>query len=210
MEDKFLQYIQSRPKSAKSGSNYVSGINSISRKFLDQNLFSITSPEIVEKIIFDLENKDKFMTENSKGHNMYLRAIKHYKNFLSENQDLNRNKISSLSEKQITNMPYYEGNTIERTIIQKSRNRNIVKQVKEGDNYTCKGCGFYFYNKIVEVHHLIPLSNMDGEKQIKKEDLITLCPNCHAIAHLLLNEDEKYKNRKILIDKLQEIYKLNK
>ena len=50
MEDKFLQYIQSRPKSAKSGSNYVSGINSISKKFLDQNLFSITSPEIVEKI----------------------------------------------------------------------------------------------------------------------------------------------------------------
>lgn len=35
MEDKFLQYIQSRPKSAKSGSNYVSGINSISRKFLN-------------------------------------------------------------------------------------------------------------------------------------------------------------------------------
>lgn len=92
MEDKFLQYIQSRPKSAKSGSNYVSGINSISRKFLDQNLFSITSPEIVEKIIFDLENNDKFMAKNSKGHNMYLRAIKHYRKILSENPDLNKIK----------------------------------------------------------------------------------------------------------------------
>ena len=209
MEDKFLKYIQSRPKSAKSGPNYVSGINCISKKFLEQNLFSITSPENVKKIILDLENNTEFMAENAKGHSMYLRAIKHYKNFLLENIHSNNNEISNLSMMQALEMPYYEGNIVERTILQKNRNREIVRNVKKRDNYTCCGCGFYFDNKIVEVHHLIPLSNMDGEKQIKKEDLITFCPNCHAIAHFLLNEDEKYKNRKILIDKLQEIYKLN-
>ena len=87
MEDEFLKYIKSRPRSAKSGTNYVSGIKAISKRFLGQNLFSITSPEIVEKIIFDLENNSKFMAENAKGHRMYLRAINHYKNFLSENKN---------------------------------------------------------------------------------------------------------------------------
>lgn len=151
-------------------------------------------------ILIDYLNKKSVKINNS----FYKENINKY---INKEKTLELPNINSLNT---TNIAYYEGNTIEITILQKTRNKNIVKHVKEGDKYTCKGCGFYFYNKIVEVHHLIPLSNMDEEKQIKKEDLITLCPNCHAIAHLLLNEDEKYKNRKILIDKLQEIYKLNK
>ena len=151
-------------------------------------------------ILIDYLNKKSVKINNS----FYKENVNEY---INKEKTLELPNINSLNT---TNIAYYEGNTIEITILQKTRNKNIVKHVKEGDKYTCKGCGFYFYNKIVEVHHLIPLSNMDEEKQIKKEDLITLCPNCHAIAHLLLNEDEKYKNRKILIDKLQEIYKLNK
>ncbi len=105
--------------------------------------------------------------------------------------------------------PYYEGNIVEKTILQKARNQEIVKAVKKRDDYTCRGCGFKFNNKIVEAHHLIPISSTEGEKQIKESDLITLCPNCHAIAHILLKQDEKYQKIENLIHKLHEIYDIN-
>ena len=56
----------------------------------------------------------------------------------------------------------------------------------------------------------MPISNTDREKQVKKDDLITLCPNCHAIAHILLKQDEKYQKLENLIYKLQEIYKIKR
>lgn len=118
-----------------------------------------------------------------------INALKQYQLFAAEQDTL-----------------YYEGNTVERTNLQKTRNQKIVKSVKERDNYTCRGCGFHFDNKIVEAHHLIPISNTEEEKQVKKDDLITLCPNCHTIAHILLKRDKKYQKIENLINELQEIY----
>ncbi|MBO5385874.1 HNH endonuclease [bacterium] len=133
-----------------------------------------------------------------------INALKQYQLFAAEQE--NKTIISSI----IPDTPYYEGNTVERTILQKTRNQEIVKAVKERDNYTCRGCSFHFDNKIVEAHHLIPISNTEEEKQVKKDDLITLCPNCHAIAHILLKRNEKYQKIENLINKLQEIYNISK
>lgn len=41
----------------------------------------------------------------------------------------------------------------------------------------------------------------------KLADLITLCPNCHYIAHYLIPKNPKYKQRDVLISKLGEIIK---
>ena len=55
----------------------------------------------------------------------------------------------------------------------------------------CKGCGFSFreaYGELadgfIEVHHLTPVSAM-GEGYLVNpiEDLVPLCPNCHAVVH---------------------------
>lgn len=161
-----------------------------------------------------LDNIDDIITQYDKGgikeelgkqsKSAVINALKQYQLFANRQ----RNKITPSSVSSDT--PYYEGNTIERTILQKTRNQGIVKTVKERDNYTCRGCGFHFDNKIVEAHHLIPISNVEEEKQVKKDDLITLCPNCHAIAHILLKRNEKYQKIENLIQKLQEIYNINK
>lgn|GEM_PF-2374158 len=97
-----------------------------------------------------------------------------------------------------------EGEFVERRILSRKRNQEIVKQVKERDNYTCrcKMCNFNYNNKIIQAHHLKPLSEADGEIVVKAEDLITLCPNCHAIAHFLLKEDLKYQDKDTLLAKL--------
>ncbi len=98
-----------------------------------------------------------------------------------------------------------EGELTERKILSRKRNREVVKQAKIRDEFKCQSCNFYFYNKIVEAHHLTPLSEK-GESVIKIEDLITLCPNCHSISHYLLKEDSiLYSNKNFLIEKLQEL-----
>lgn len=96
MRDQFLEYIESRPSSANSGSNYISGINAISERFLKFDLFKIASAQEVQSIILELKNNKDFMQANTKGHNMYLRAIKHYMEFLLEpNQKSVLKKIQS-------------------------------------------------------------------------------------------------------------------
>jgi hypothetical protein len=65
------------------------------------------------------------------------------------------------------------------------RNPALVKQRKRKDNFTCQACG---YKKkianisIVDCHHLRVLSET-GKTRTSINDLITLCPNCHRIAH---------------------------
>ena len=100
---------------------------------------------------------------------------------------------------------FLEGQIKERTILQRKRNQEIVKLAKQRDNYTCRVCGFSYQKKIVEAHHLIPISNKSNEYEIKIENLITLCPNCHSLAHHLLNENEIYVDKLSLIPKLKEI-----
>ena len=99
MRDQFLEYIESRPSSANSGSNYISGINAISERFLNFDLFKITSAQEVQSIILELKNNNEFLQANNRGHNMYLRAIKHYMEFL-----LGPNKTSIQKNLDLTNI----------------------------------------------------------------------------------------------------------
>ena len=56
----------------------------------------------------------------------------------------------------------------------------------------CTVCGMTFSNtygdsaaRIVEVHHLDPLGESGGERQVDPiADMRPLCPNCHAVVHL--------------------------
>ena len=61
-----------------------------------------------------------------------------------------------------------------------------------GDKYSCEICGFNFkdvYGEIgkgfIHVHHINFLSDNKGKSTLTnpKEDLIPVCPNCHAMLH---------------------------
>jgi 5-methylcytosine-specific restriction protein A len=57
---------------------------------------------------------------------------------------------------------------------------------------SCAACGFSFetaYGEVgrgfIQVHHIVPASQIGGEYQLDPvADLVPLCPNCHAMAHL--------------------------
>lgn len=52
------------------------------------------------------------------------------------------------------------------------------KKAKQRDNYTCQKCGFR-EDAIMQVDHIKP-KKLFPEFRILLENLVTLCPNCHA------------------------------
>jgi len=74
-----------------------------------------------------------------------------------------------------------------------SYERNPVARLQcmEHHGYTCKVCSFNFesiYGAIgknyIHVHHLVPLSEIKGEYVVDPvNDLVPVCPNCHAMIH---------------------------
>jgi hypothetical protein len=65
------------------------------------------------------------------------------------------------------------------------RDRAIVAQRKELDGFKCQACGFHFAiggKHVVECHHLDPIRL--GQRETRLEDLVSLCPTCHRIAHM--------------------------
>lgn len=76
--------------------------------------------------------------------------------------------------------------------LQRERNPTLVrKKKKQASSLDCEVCGFSFgraYGSAgtdyCEVHHLIPLSEVEHTTQTRLEDLAILCANCHRVAHL--------------------------
>ena len=84
-----------------------------------------------------------------------------------------------------------------------NRSTKLVTETKERDNFTCLACKFSFRKQIVHVHHLDPLSERKSPRNTTLDDLVTLCPNCHYLAHFWLRKSSKYKNREALLQKLK-------
>lgn len=78
-----------------------------------------------------------------------------------------------------------EGYLRDQKILFGARNQALVLQCKTRDNYKCQACGFKLKlngRYVVECHHTNPI----GGGQVREtmlEDLISLCPTCHRIAH---------------------------
>ena len=61
------------------------------------------------------------------------------------------------------------------------------KKAKERDNYKCRVCGFA---EIIHSHHILPKAK--GGKHAL-DNLITLCPNHHAMVHAGMISDTELK-----------------
>lgn len=92
---------------------------------------------------------------------------------------------------------YFEDSSGKRiTATSYERNYKARKRCLETQKYRCKVCEFSaeevygeeFKNKVIEVHHINPISAQDGKHTINPEtDLIPVCPNCHTMLHTKIN-----------------------
>ena len=79
-----------------------------------------------------------------------------------------------------------EGYKKDTYIFSTHRNKKIADERKQFDNFTCQSCGFSLSilgKFVIECHHLNPISE-HGLVQTTIDDLVSLCPTCHRIAHL--------------------------
>ena len=84
-----------------------------------------------------------------------------------------------------------EGAKFQLTVNAYERNPQARNECLDHYGYTCQGCNFDFadtYGEIgqnyIHVHHLIPLSEIGHEYEVDSiNDLIPVCPNCHAMIH---------------------------
>ncbi|MBE6333564.1 MAG: HNH endonuclease [Bacteroidales bacterium] len=75
------------------------------------------------------------------------------------------------------------------------RNQIARKKCIDVYGYSCAVCGIDFVEKygeigkdFIHVHHKVPISTIKEDYQINPiEDLIPVCPNCHAMLHRKLN-----------------------
>ena len=132
-------------------------------------------------------------------------VIDRYIEFLS---DANRQRISidthqksEVSEGELQKAT--EGLMQETIFFRKQRNRTLRNQCAERDHYTCQVCGFNFeraYGErgkgFIEIHHKKPISSYDGEHEIRLDELVALCSNCHSMIH--------YGGRLLEIDELKD------
>ena len=85
----------------------------------------------------------------------------------------------------------YEGRTTTRTVTTYEKDSIARSQCLDHYGTNCQVCNLSFqdfYGDIgtdyVEVHHIVPLSDIPGEHPVDPiKDLIPLCPNCHRMTH---------------------------
>lgn len=76
--------------------------------------------------------------------------------------------------------------------LQRERNHTVVRNKKKlAASLDCEICGFSFSRiyggaatDYCEVHHLLPLSEVEHDTRTRMEDLSILCANCHRVVHL--------------------------
>lgn len=88
-----------------------------------------------------------------------------------------------------------EGKLVERSHKRRERNKKIIELkktefIKAHGKIYCEVCEFDFQEKygergtnFCEVHHTIPVSDMNPGHQTKLEELVIVCANCHRMIH---------------------------
>jgi 5-methylcytosine-specific restriction endonuclease McrA len=133
----------------------------------------------------------------------------------------NRRNIYQYRSPQVAKLPeeidppstqtYQEGSIVQVWVNRYERDPNARKACLAHHKAICKVCGFDFervYGKIgkdfIHVHHLVPMNMRVSEKPYTLDpmnDLVPVCPNCHAMLHK--------KNPPYSIDELRTIIKSN-
>ena len=92
---------------------------------------------------------------------------------------------------EVTEDSMFEGAIKEVKVNSYERNKAARKKCIEKYGYKCSVCSFDFesnYGEIgkefIHVHHKIPLADIRKEYKLNPtEDLVPVCPNCHAMLH---------------------------
>ena len=208
----FLRYLATViPSWQMPASKYFSKINTSIKDYLKNkegisvnSILELDDISKLERILAKMSSSQKYVYARPK-QTFYEEGMQRYVAFLKQIKETNHNSAAQGKMRDEKILEASEGLMKEVVFFRKQRNRAIRNQCAERDNYTCRVCGFNF-GKIygdrgkgfIEIHHKNPMTNFDGEHEIKLEDLVALCSNCHSMIH--------YGGEFIDVDDLKKLY----
>lgn len=121
-------------------------------------------------------------------------------------------KAISEKEKEIQSFEVCEGEITIAEIMFRQRNRTIIAAKKALSNGACEICGFNFKMKYrlsekdcLVAHHLNPIGFRRKATLTSMNDILLVCPNCHAVAHTHNPPISPVKLKKMIKPKKEEL-----
>lgn len=134
------------------------------------------------------------------------------------NSPISKSSSSTTKDEILGNDPFaFEGErkleihkSIERD--RKLRNHKVSIFLEENEKLFCELCHFNFLETypflntdIIEVHHIIPLATLSKGTEVRIEDLMLLCSNCHFAVH----QGDAEENLLYAMDHFENMFKNN-
>ncbi|HEX4502991.1 MAG TPA: hypothetical protein VH187_17785 [Scandinavium sp.] len=194
----YIDFLVSNGLQRQSANSYRRYLISVSKHLqIDINRSTISSEEKVSNIIDKMSGgyyADSFV--NNCG-----TALRRYLKFVNRKQD-----YFSYPEEIVNPSAYIEGAKKQVVVNSYERDRDARNKAIEIHGMNCFICDMSFedvYGEIgvgfIHVHHLKPLHTIDKEYNVDPEyDLITVCPNCHAMIHRLKEQPSKEDLKKLI------------
>lgn len=168
-------------------------------------LYGVTNPEVVHSLWNRIKTNPELKAENAERSPVnYTEVLRLFEIYLRR-PSVKGNKTIFSDEKEATTPELLsEGDLVELHVTKHERNPELRWRCIEIHGWQCKGCGLDFKEKYgelgaeyIEVHHLFPISQTDGEHVVDPAtELVPLCANCHAMIHRL-------KETEMTVEKLQ-------
>lgn len=193
----FEQYLKEILPPTDDPKKYSRNLNNKIKKFYIEklsreldSLYAITDINEVREIKNDIVTNPNYVYSRKKAGDDRIKGLDNYISFLEKGtlspKVETKRRIRRSTEDQ-------EGMhvTKETTVIQ--RNQSARKKCIEYYGCKCAACGIKMRNiygeigeNFIEVHHLNPIHLFDDQHVVDYiEDLVPLCPNCHAMIHKL-------------------------
>ena len=198
----FEQYLKDILPPTEDSMKYSRNLDNKIKKFYREklsreleSLYTFTDINEVRGIKKDIVDKPNFVYSRKKAGDDRIKGLDNYISFLEKGtlspKVETKRRIRRSTEDQ-------EGKhvTKETTVIQ--RNQSARKKCIEYYGCKCAACRIEMRNiygeigeNFIEVHHLNPIHLFDDQHVVDYiEDLVPLCPNCHAMIHKLENPSD--------------------
>ena len=209
MKELFFKFLEDQGLSEKTKDHYNYGLTSRIRDFALKycknyvSIYDLKKEEAI-KLIEQLENDSEFIRYFEKSNGSPISAFHKYKEFLDYKDNELLNYIVGASDINSSSVipPYNIRTSVWVNRYERNKEERDKCIAEKGIN--CYVCGMNFekvYGDIghnfIHVHHIEFLSN--NGKDVS-ENLIPVCPNCHAMLHVKKNGiTMKYEDLKEII-----------
>lgn len=212
-KEDFLRYLEDIiPKWQMPANKYFSRINTSIKNYLKKeegicvtSILELDDISELELILTKMSSALKYVYARPK-QTLYEEGMQRYVAFLKQRKPTTHKSAAQAKMSDDELQKATEGMMKEVLFFRRQRNRAIRNQCAARDKFTCQVCGFNFERaygergkEFIEVHHLKPLSSYDDEHNVKLDELISLCSNCHSMIHfggeLLKPEDLEKKTK---------------